>query len=127
MAKRHSYSAAEAWAIFVGGFIIGIVLTSFFWAYITIPEEVRNLDEETIEELGPMELTKPVEFINFCNGIKGTPEWDSSGYRKCVMDSTDEQDVIVMSVVCRKFDLNLSYGSYGVACEGYDRGQSAEE
>jgi len=115
---RHTYSAAEAWAIFFGGLIIGVVLTSFFWAYITIPEELRNIDEEVIEEIGPVEFVKPIEFINFCKNVKGHPEWDNTGYRECILDSTDEKDVIVMSVFCRKFDLNMSYGSFGIKCQG---------
>jgi len=116
---RSTYTAAEAWAIFAGGLIIGIVLTSFFWAYITIPEDVRSLKKEAAQQPQQLELEKPVEFITFCEELDGQAEWDSGGYRSCSLDSTDGKDVVTMSVFCRKFDLNLSYGSYGVRCEGH--------
>jgi len=89
---RSTYTSLEAWAIFAGGLIIGVVLTSFFWAYITIPKEVKDLKNEA--------------------------EGDSGGYRSCSIDSTEGKDVVVMNVFCKKFELNLSYGSYGVRCEG---------
>ena len=42
MAK--TYSELEAWAIFVGALIIGIVATSVFWAFITVPEQVKHIE-----------------------------------------------------------------------------------
>lgn len=116
---RSTYTAPEAWAIFAGGLVIGIVVTSFFWAYITIPDEVKDLKKGAREQPQQIELQKPADFIKFCEELDGTPEWDSRGFRSCALDSTDEKDVVVMSVFCRKFELNLSYGSYGVKCDGY--------
>ena len=44
MAK--TYTELEAWGIFVGALVIGVVLTSAFWAFITIPEYVKNIEQE---------------------------------------------------------------------------------
>ena len=44
MAK--TYTELEAWGIFVGALVIGIVATSIFWAYITVPENVKNIEKE---------------------------------------------------------------------------------
>lgn len=114
---KNTYTAAEAWAVFFGGLLIGIVVTSFFWAYITVPKEVFNLDDGEIEKLESVEIIKPVEFINFCEGVKGKAEWDDTGYRSCSLSSTDQKDVVVMSVFCKKFNLTMSYGSFGVECQ----------
>ena len=116
--SRITYTAAETWSIFAGGLIIGIVLTSFFWAYITIPDEVKTLKEEA-KSADSLSLEKPVEFINFCEELDGKAEWDSAGYRSCSLESTNDKEVLVMSVFCKKFDLNMSYGSYGVRCENH--------
>ena len=116
--SRVTYTAAETWSIFAGGLIIGIVLTSFFWAYITIPDEVKTLKEEA-KSADSLSLEKPAEFINFCEELDGKAEWDSQGYRSCSMESTDDKEVLIMSVFCKKFELNMSYGSYGVRCENH--------
>lgn len=109
------YTPTEAWAVLFGGLLMGIVITSFFWAYITVPQEVFNFDE--VEEVGSIEIIKPVEFINFCEGVKGKAVWDDTGYRSCSLTSTDQKDVVVMSVFCKKFNLTISYGSFGVKCQ----------
>jgi hypothetical protein len=115
MAKR-TYTSPEAWAIFFGGLIVGVVFTSFFWAYTSIPEEVKQIQQEA-KDATTIELTRPVEFIKFCEGLSGRVEWDSEGYRSCSIDTTeDEKDVVAMSVFCKKFNLTISYGSYGVRC-----------
>ncbi len=115
---RSTYTSPEAWAIFAGGLIIGVVLTSFFWAYITIPKDVKDLKKAAGQQPQQIELSKPAEFISFCEDLDGKAEWDSGGYRSCSIDSTEGKDVVVMNVFCKKFELNLSYGSYGVRCEG---------
>ncbi len=115
---RLTYTAAETWAIFTGGIIIGIVLTSFFWAYITIPDEVKKLKKEAHTQPQEIVLEKPIEFIDFCGELDGEAEWDSTGYRSCSLESTDGKDVVVMNVFCKKFGLNLSYGSFGIRCQG---------
>jgi len=115
MAKR-TYTAPEAWAIFAGGLIVGVVFTSFFWAYTSIPPEVAQIKEEA-KNLDTVELTRPIEFVRFCEGLEGKAEWDSEGYRSCSIDTTDDsKDVVAMSVFCKKFNLTMSYGSYGVRC-----------
>jgi hypothetical protein len=115
MAKR-TYTSPEAWAIFAGGLIVGVVFTSFFWAYTSIPPEVAQIQEEA-KNADTVELTRPIEFITFCEGLSGTVEWDSEGYRSCSIDTTnDNKDVVAMSVFCKKFNLTMSYGSYGVRC-----------
>ena len=117
MAK--TYTELEAWAIFAGALIIGIVLTSLFWAYITAPKNsgkepvnasVKNLSES---------VTIPSDFITFCKTIDAVPNWDNSGFRQCALaDNTSEKNLIVMKFLCKKFNLTLSYGSFGVKCEG---------
>ncbi len=116
---RSTYTTPEAWAIFAGGLLIGVVLTSIFWAIITIPDEVKILKKEAQGQSQELDLKKPVEFINFCEELDGKAEWDSQGFRSCEIDSTEEKDVVVMNVFCKKFELNLSYGSYGVKCDGH--------
>ena len=41
-----TYTELEAWTIFVGALVIGVVLTSVFWAFITIPEDVKKIEKE---------------------------------------------------------------------------------
>ncbi|MBI4452021.1 hypothetical protein HY637_01205 [Candidatus Woesearchaeota archaeon] len=119
MAK--TYSELEAWAIFIGALIIGVVLTSVFWAYITIPENVRQIEKE-IENASYQNFSEtviiPKDFVVFCEEIDGTANWDNTGFRQCVMEDTSEKSLIAMKLLCKKFSLNLSYGSFGVKCEG---------
>lgn len=116
MAK--TYTELEAWAIFVGALIIGIVLTSLFWAFITIPEDVNKIEKEIENATKALSIEKPNDFIVFCEKIDGTPNWDSAGFRQCIVDDPSEKNLVVMSLLCRKFNLSLSYGSFGVKCEG---------
>ena len=46
MAK--SYTELEAWGIFVGALVIGIVLTSVFWAIITVPEQEKQITKQAL-------------------------------------------------------------------------------
>lgn len=116
MAK--SYTELEAWAIFVGALIIGVVLTSLFWAFITIPEDVKKIEKEISNATKPVNIEVPNEFITFCKKVDGVPVWDNKGLRQCTIGDSSEKNLIVMNLLCKKFNLSLSYGSYGVKCEG---------
>ena len=120
MAK--TYSELEAWAIFASALVVGIVLTSLFWAYITVPAEVKNIENE-IDNASKSNLSQqiiteiPNDFVKFCYTIEGTPYWDSTGAKSCSMDDYSQKNLIVMGFLCKKFNLTLSYGSFGVKCE----------
>jgi hypothetical protein len=129
MAK--TYTELEAWAIFIGALIIGIVLTSVFWAYITIPEEekliefelenvVKSIHEESnaTDAAEIANIDAPEEFILFCDKLDGVAEWGNAGYRQCIVKKPTEKNLVVMNLLCKKFNLTLSYGSFGVKCEG---------
>ena len=117
MAK--SYTELEAWGIFFGALVIGVVLTSVFWAYITIPPEDIKLENE-IKNASPesIKVESPEDFVTFCKKVDGISQWDNKGYRQCVVEDTSEKNLIVMNLLCKKFNLSLSYGSFGVKCEG---------
>ena len=121
MAK--SYTELEAWGIFVGALIIGVVVTSVFWAYITIPENVKKIESEiknatAVNLSKSINFEKPAEFLSFCKSVDGTSIWDNTGFRQCALRDVSEQNLAIMGFVCRKFNLTLSYGSFGVKCEG---------
>ena len=116
MAK--TYSELEAWAIFIGSLIIGVVLTSLFWAFITVPENVKKIEKEIKNATEPINMEKPNEFIAFCKNVDGIPIWDNKGFRQCIVKDSSEKNLIVMNLLCKKFNLTLSYGSFGVKCEG---------
>ena len=116
MAK--TYSEMEAWGIFIGALIIGIVLTSVFWAFITIPEEVKKISKEIENASESINIELPNEFITFCEEIDGTASWDSNGFRQCIVGDSSGKSLIVMNLLCKKFNLSLNYGSFGVKCEG---------
>ncbi len=122
-----NYTELEAWGIFIGGFVIAIVLTSIFWAYITLPEsneekQEYNASKEAENDNQNARLSKPDDFINFCRKVNGRSEWDSSGMKKCIIiDSSEknlEKNMVIMNLLCKKFNLTMTYGSYGVKCEG---------
>ena len=117
MAK--TYTELEAWAIFIGAIVIGVVLTSLFWAYITIPDEVKQIEKEI---KGSQNLSEtviiPADFVAFCEDIDGAANWDNTGFRQCIIKDSSEKDLIVMKLLCKKYNLTLSYGSFGVKCEG---------
>jgi len=115
MAK--TYTELEAWGIFVGALIIGIVVTSIFWAFITTPEEVKKIEKEIQNASESVSVETPAEFVIFCNKVDGTPSWDSKGFRQCTVKESSEKSLIVMNLLCKKFNLSLSYGSYGIKCE----------
>ena len=115
MAK--TYNELEAWAIFIGALVIGVVLTSVFWAYITIPENVKKIEKEIKNATESINMEKPDDFITFCRQVDGVPNWDSKGFRQCIVQDSSEKNLIVMDLLCRKFNLSLSYGSFGVKCE----------
>ena len=118
MAK--TYSELEAWGIFAGALMIGIVVTSMFWAYITKPEDVKKLEEvlgnATLQNASLSEM--PSKFLLFCDELNGVSIWDSSGFRQCILEDYSGQNLIKMNLLCKQFNLTLSYGSYGVKCEG---------
>ena len=116
MAK--TYTELEAWAIFVGALVIGIVLTSLFWAFITIPDDVKQIEKEIKNATDPVNMEKPNDFITFCKKIGGASNWDSRGFRQCIVSDSSDKNQVVMDLLCRKFNLTLSYGSFGVKCEG---------
>ncbi len=121
MAK--TYTELEAWGIFIGALIIGVVLTSLFWAYITIPENVKNLENEiknatAVNLSETLNMDKPNDFITFCKKVQGSSNWDNNGFRQCIVQDTSDKNLIVMNLLCKKFNLSLSYGSFGVKCEG---------
>ncbi len=116
MAK--TYTELEAWGIFVGALIIGVVVTSVFWAFITIPESDKKIENEISNATDTVSLDKPNDFITFCKKVDGTPNWDDTGFRQCIVKDPSEKNLVVMNLVCKKFNLSLSYGSYGVKCEG---------
>ena len=121
MAKN--YTELEPWAIFIGALTIGVVLTSLFWAFIT-PAEVQKIEKEISNATKSqavsvsMTLEKPEDFIAFCKAINGIPEWDSRGMRQCSREDFSEKSLSVMNFFCKKFNLSLSYGSFGIKCEG---------
>ena len=115
MAK--SYTELEAWGIFVGALIIGVVLTSVFWAYITIPENVKKIGLEFKNETS-ISLEKPNDFVSFCRKVDGISNWDNNGFRQCIVQDQSEKNLVVMNLLCKKFNLTLTYGSFGVKCEG---------
>ena len=116
-----TYTELEAWAIFAGALIIGIVLTSLFWAYITIPSETRKIENEIINSSAKNlsgQIVIPSDFVKFCKTVDGVSNWDNSGFRQCALADTSDKNLIVMGFLCKKFNLTLSYGSFGVKCEG---------
>ena len=116
MAK--TYSELEAWAIFIGALIIGIVLTSLFWAFITIPEDVNDIKQEIKNATDSVSMQKPEDFITFCKKVDGISNWDNNGFKQCITKDPSEKNLIIMDLLCKKFNLSLSYGSFGVKCEG---------
>lgn len=112
------YSELEAWAIFIGALIIGIVLTSLFWAFITIPEDVKKIEQEIENATELIEPKEPNDFISFCDKVDGISSWDNNGFRQCILEEYSDKNLVVMNLLCKKFNLSLSYGSYGVKCEG---------
>lgn len=116
MAK--TYTELEAWGIFLGAIIISVVVTSVFWAFITAPEAEKSIGDEIKNATELVNIDKPSDFITFCNQVDGIPSWDSSGFRQCVLKDPSERNLIVMNLLCKKFNLTLSYGSFGVKCEG---------
>mgnify|MGYP001592689469 FL=1 len=116
MAK--TYTELEAWAIFVGALIIGVVVTSVFWAFITIPEDVKKIEKEIKNITETISIEMPNDFVTFCKKVDGIANWDNSGFRQCVVEDSSEKNLIVMDLLCKKFNLSLSYGSFGVKCEG---------
>ena len=116
MAK--TYTELEAWAIFVGALVIGIVLTSVFWAFITVPEDVKKIEQEIKNATEAVQIEAPNEFVTFCKKVDGISSWDNAGFRQCVVKDSSEKNLIVMNLLCKKFNLSLSYGSFGVRCEG---------
>ena len=116
MAK--TYSELEAWAIFVGALVIGVVVTSVFWAFITVPKQVKEIEKEIGNATQVFGMVKPDDFITFCKKVDGIPDWDNAGFRQCSVKDSSEKNLIVMNLLCRKFNLSLSYGSFGVKCEG---------
>ena len=116
MAK--TYTELEAWGIFVGSLVIGVVLTSLFWAFITVPEDVKKIEREIKNASAIVSIEKPSDFVTFCDKIDGTSNWDNIGFRQCIVKDTSEKNLIVMNLLCKKFNLSLSYGSFGVKCEG---------
>ncbi len=121
MAK--TYTELEAWGIFIGALTIGVVLTSVFWALITIPEEVKKIEKEieNATEANATEITSfqaPSDFIRFCKQVEGISNWDNTGLRQCTVKDASEKNLIVMNFLCKKFNLSMSYGSFGVKCEG---------
>lgn len=116
MAK--TYTELEAWAIFAGALVIGVVLTSVFWAFITAHDNVKDIEKEIKNSTATFDMKKPDDFIVFCGKVSGAPAWDSNGFRQCIVDSASEKNLIVMNLLCKKFNLSISYGSFGVKCEG---------
>jgi len=118
-----TYTELEAWGIFFGAIVIGIVVTSVFWAFVTVPQDVKKIEKE-IENATKSNKTeivniqRPEEFITFCRKVDGAYSWDSSGFRQCVIRESSEKNLITMDLLCKKFNLTLGYGSYGVKCEG---------
>ena len=116
MAK--SYTELEAWGIFVGALIIGVVVTSVFWAFITIPDSVKKIEKEIQNATASIKMEKPDDFVTFCEKVDGTSNWDNKGFRQCIVGDSSEKNLMVMNLLCKKFNLSLAYGSYGVKCEG---------
>ena len=116
MAK--TYSELEAWGIFIGALVIGVVLTSVFWAFITVPENVKKIEKEIKSANESLNIEKPTDFTTFCDKVDGASSWDNKGFRQCIVKDSSEKNLIVMKFLCKKFNLTLSYGSFGVKCEG---------
>src|SRR3989338_7557927 len=99
MAK--TYSELEAWAIFIGALIIGIVLTSLFWAFITIPEEEKKIEDEIKNATEPVNIDEPNDFVTFCKKVDGVSNWDNEGFRQCTIKDTSEKNLVVMNLLCK--------------------------
>lgn len=120
MAK--TYTELEAWGIFFGALVIGVVVTSVFWAYLTVPQEEKEIQSEIknateANRTDILAMQKPDDFVSFCRKVDGASAWDNSGYRQCVIRNPSEKNMIVMNLLCKKFNLTLTYGSFGVKCE----------
>ncbi len=115
------YSEAEAWAILFGGFVIGVVLASVFWAYAVSPDINEELNQSALTEANLSPEMQPRDFVDFCRKIKGKPEWDNTGLKRCMMEHYDQRNLILMNVLCKKYGLILIYGSFGVKCEGISK------
>ena len=119
MAK--TYTELEAWGIFIGALLIGIVATSVFWAYITVPENVKVIEKEISNATSAessIKMQQPGDFVTFCKKVDGNYRWDNKGLRECTIADVTEKNLMVMNLLCRKFNLTLSYGSFGIRCEG---------
>ena len=115
MAK--TYTELEAWAIFIGALVIGVVLTSLFWAFITVPQDIKKIEKEINNATDLVNIEKPNDFINFCENVEGTQNWDNTGFKQCIVKNPSERNLALMRLLCKKFNLTLSYGSFGVKCE----------
>ena len=116
-----TYTELEAWAIFIGALVIGVVLTSFFWAYITVPADAKKIGKlisNTSEKNLSDSITIPKDFVAFCENIDGISKWDNTGFRQCTLNEPSEKNLMEMKLLCKKYNLSLSYGSFGVRCEG---------
>ena len=91
MAK--TYSELEAWAIFAGALIIGIVLTSLFWAFITFPEDVKKIEKEIKNASEAISIETPSDFIIFCRKVDGASTWDNKGFRQCIIKDPSEKNL----------------------------------
>src|SRR3989338_6914034 len=114
MAK--SYTELEAWGIFIGALVIGIVLTSVFWAFITVPDTekkiAKEIEEATSNATDSISIEEPEEFVTFCRQVDGAYRWDNTGLRECTVSDSSEKNLIVMNLLCKKYNLSMSYGSY---------------
>ena len=97
MAK--TYTELEAWAIFVGALVIGVVATSVFWAFITIPEDVKNIEKEIKSANETFSIATPQDFVAFCRNVDGVSNWDNNGFRQCILKDASEKNLIVMNLL----------------------------
>lgn len=116
-AKR--YNEVEAWSIFFGGLIIGIVISSMLWAYVTRPRTLVQNDSmrHTQHSTELLSFERPHDFIRLCRQLDGTPKWDSTGFKECRVHDSSQESLASMNQLCKKYSLNLTYGSEGIVCQ----------
>ena len=88
---------------------------------------IANEEEKIIEEKlqnatksndSNFELVRPTDFERFCTKVDGKALWDNSGFRQCIMEEYTQKDLVSMNLLCKTYNLTLSYGSFGLKCEG---------
>ncbi|MBI3026674.1 hypothetical protein HYY70_01040, partial [Candidatus Woesearchaeota archaeon] len=79
---------------------------------------VKKIEIEIKNATETINIEMPNDFVTFCRKVDGSANWDSSGFRQCIVEDASDKNLVVMNLLCKKFNLSLRYGSFGVKCEG---------